>query len=563
MLANKKIKSNTSFILSLIALPFLLSSFVFGVYYIRYEVLFSALISGEMTPGLLVNDLFYLTHVFLINIYAFVISHIPNIPWVYYVQQMAVMFSAFLLLKSISKTVKNSYLFFILIPCFLLVYFSLYLNFQTAFFIALCSVLSIIINQEEKYKILAYALILFAILTRIEAAIIVILLTSVYYFSLLQAGSYLQRFKQTLKIFLVPTLIIFSLIFWFSLDKSNSEMFYKQIEPDVEYNLAENDNIIPIAAMQNKIDSFRYMAIDRNMWGDASTNSASFLRSLIKTNNTEDRLSNAFRDLDRMFKDNIHLLIFVNILFLTLLALYLKRKKIAFTLILYHLFFYSLLLALGVYAKISNEAVFSMHFLLILAYLLLICNEADVKQNKKFKRYLIASTTVFCLFHLVFFVNIISSEKKKQAYISTEYNEIETLLKNKNVYLNKESRLLLYSFKANESFDFSMFKKFILYDSQHISTIEPYRTYLESLCNCDPNNYFEYFSYVLNNGEDNIFIMSESYKDFLTEYLKIVHGLNVYWINIAKKETKSSFFQKHNYVDEPLILYQISKLKSF
>ena len=100
------------------------------------------------------------------------------------------------------------------------------------------------------------------------------------------APGYLIYFGGMLKKGLPPYLVFGSILFlffgYFFLKILNSHDFYYRTEPDVEYEIVDRRNVVPVSAMKTREDSLRYMAVTHYwMLGDVQKSDPEFIRSLL------------------------------------------------------------------------------------------------------------------------------------------------------------------------------------------------------------------------------------------------------------------------------------------
>jgi hypothetical protein len=78
------------------------------------------------------------------------------------------------------------------------------------------------------------------------------------------------------------------------------------------------------------------------------------------------------------------------------------------------------------------------------------------------------------------------------------------------------------------------FKNVYLFNALAFVTVEPYRTYLERKCKCNPNDYKAFFEFACN--VNSIFLLNEKELYFLESYLCTVHKIKVKFVQQNKKE---------------------------
>lgn len=113
------------------------------------------------------------------------------------------------------------------------------------------------------------------LLLRVEAGTAVAVL-------LLPSAAWLLRNtgKQLLQLG-APAALIALLLSYYFFQITTSKEFYFQIEPELEYELKDRANVIPLSAMKTSADSARYEAVAQNwMLGDVRLNTVQYMRSL-------------------------------------------------------------------------------------------------------------------------------------------------------------------------------------------------------------------------------------------------------------------------------------------
>ena len=356
-------------------------------------------------------------------------------------------------------------------------------------------------------------------------------------------------YKQ-LKQFFLPGLACLIFIFAFFYDIQNSEQFYKQIEPELEYELMSRNNIVDGSGMMNEVDSFRYQAVFNGMWGDASTNDADFLRSLVKpnrSNNVTYLFKNALKALEEAMLNCRGVVVFNCVLFLTLLCSFLYVKDPQYKrLILFHLALWILLILKSYKVKMVETALSPILLGISILYLYLL-----FELSSRLTKNSIRLITVFIVGLGIYQLNFITQNRRIFLNEHLEALNIRTFVeerfKGKSIYLNQESSFIFtFSYRPFEYFDLSSFDRVYYFDQQHLTTLEPYRTFLEKECQCDPNNYYEFFSFVKDGADGNIFLMSEDYKKFLSAYLAKVHNLRIEFEPVQSEELDALGFNENN-----------------
>jgi hypothetical protein len=114
------------------------------------------------------------------------------------------------------------------------------------------------------------------VLTRSESATAVLLQFA--FFGLV----YLQNLKRTVLLLVWPTVFLFAVLLTIAYDLKTSKEYYKQVEPEIEAQLCERENIVPLSIMTTARDSAKWMAARTIMWADPKVLTPDYLRSLIR-----------------------------------------------------------------------------------------------------------------------------------------------------------------------------------------------------------------------------------------------------------------------------------------
>jgi hypothetical protein len=543
---------------------FILTISFFGIFFERYEIVFNALASGKLTPGLVYNDFFYLAHVLLIKFYALLLNLHSSFNWLGAIQILYLFISFYIIIsrfKAFNKSKKMTVFFVLIISIFFVEQIILQVYTRTAFLLSFSALLLVFESSDaNKKQIYTYLLSIFlftiAALTRVEVALLTLIIVSSFYLLLIKKELFIGNiFKTSIKLtpFLIPVAFIFT---WTFYEINASNEFYKLIEPDVEYELTGRDNIVPISEMTNLRDTLRYMAIDKVVWGDATTNDANFLRSLIRSKTITEKPSalilKAINSIVFSSKENIVLVISVHVLLLILIVLF-KASRKTFTLLFFHLIFLSIIFVLGFRIKMTETAISNMFFIVFILYLLTLYKNLGL--NSKKGKFFMVILFILSTLQLNDAITKSKNLNHRTSFYQASLENIKVHFKNKNVLLNGESVSIFYAYNPLNYHDFApSLKNIIIYDYQHLSTIEPYRTFLANDCQCDPNHYGEYFSYLKKEKEENVFVMSETFKDFLEDYLKIVHNLEIVFMKFNLDITPSN---TQNFFDNEINAYYI------
>jgi hypothetical protein len=398
-----------------------------------------------------------------------------------------------------------------------------------------------------KTIIVCYIIYTLAYLVRFEAVILsfVVVLFTVVFLNFVQITPIALKRLSWRSVY--PALLILVVSLWFKIDINNSTDFYKQIEPDVEYELMTRDNIVDIGKMNTYRDSLRYEAVYNGIWGDAVTNDAGFLKSLIGNKKSSiisvDVIKKGWFELVEMSKKT-GLIHYVIVLFFILNLIYfaVNEQRRLLGLILYQITFLALLIVVGGYVKMTESALSALYFINFFTLLLLLSSwyhKIELPFLKATIGLILISVSILKLHEL----NEVSLVKKNEVIVNKEkLNFIKQVASGKKLYLSGESlSVFFHSYQPFEKLDITNFKGLYIFNSLAMSTIRPYKDYLDLECNCQSNDYASLFTAIKNEGDEAVILMSEETKGFLEEYMKGVHNMKVEFM-----ADKSIFFNTSN-----------------
>lgn len=156
---------------------------------------------------------------------------------------------------------------------------------RAAFLISFLSILSILSLQlypltvvhSRMLLIVSWLLFLLGICLRAEAAVVVLIM------AIPLIG--LVWYKKTKRVLASVVPVFFVVIaFWgyYLYTISTSTEFYYNIEPEIEYEIMDRKNVVPLAQMLNGADSVRYLAATSWFLGDVEQVTPKFMRGIIQ-----------------------------------------------------------------------------------------------------------------------------------------------------------------------------------------------------------------------------------------------------------------------------------------
>jgi len=525
-----------------------LTYIIFGFYYDRYESLITVLNSGALTPGYAYDSFFILVYFYMSKIYGNLYLYFPSIPWLNIFHYAFLIFSFLTIYFLFQKQINNKWHFNVLIIVFSIFFATFYvIHFLTmvSFIMSFASIIKLINNYEENRSTLInnlpyFILFILASAIRWEPPLITLIIMCLYYLILVNNEDLRLKVLSMFKIFSIPSIILISLIIYVGFRIINGNEFYEKIEPELEYELMSRNNFIPISSMTNKVDSMRYQAVYLGIWGDAETNDAAFLRSLVggEKQNRQYLFENAISQFQISLIESKSIFIFNSILFIFLfITTFILNPVNAFKLLLFHSLLYIFLFILGYRVKIVDTTIIPILFSASCLYLFYL-----FKQRENPPKFVLFSLyLVSTIFQLKFLFNYSKIAEKEYQEVKAIYYNIENNFHDKHILLDRFSeKIVLRGFKPFQKIDVFKNNSYYIFDSQHLSTLEPYRTFLNKSCNCNANNYKDYFTFITNNNEDFVFIINEENPPFFEDYLKTVHGLNTNWEKLDFKNSLNS-----------------------
>ncbi|MBX7182156.1 MAG: hypothetical protein K1X82_08600 [Bacteroidia bacterium] len=493
----------------------------------EYESLFNGLLSGSLTPGMCYDNLYYFGQIGLSTIYANLYPASQTIPWIPLSQLLFLLFALFFFARQIcpdsSLHEKGLWFLLLLLPCLESFHF---LNItRISFTLLSIGYLTLLQLQPSKTsKVIAHLLILIGILIRPEpGGVVLLLVTSAY---LLTNPNTIRLKLLTLTKTLWPSLLLLSSLgLYFTYDFQHSSDFYKQIEPDVEYELMVNNHFVsPPDSSQNPIAYWRYQAIYKGFWGDSKTNNATYLRSLISSENQfqPQYLFNSFYNFSELVKLNLPIILFLHFLFL--LLFYYSNTQEKTKLLLFHLFFLTLIYLLIFRIKMVERLFVPALAFSSLFYLTLLKNKVQ-----SYRTFQLWPTLAFFLFT---FSHLWNLQHKLQKYHSdresaqNSYSQIQNYLKSQDLVVWGESAASLLFKSQKPTSVWKLQHPTILFNSLALCSIEPYQSFLRTELNCDPTDYSSIFTKFAEN-KNTTFIFRSDEVNFLENYLRVVHGMEI------------------------------------
>lgn len=506
------------------------------IFFEEYESYFTTMLSGELTPGTNYNHLYYFGQIGLSYFYAHLYEFITFVPWIplFYELVLSITLAFFMKIYFSNQVKKLQIIFTILIFIILHEHF-LILNITRISFVVITLGTLILLNSKisKKQKIQAQFILIFGILTRPEPAFLSLFLLLTGDFLLNQEYQLKERIQRWLKSFWPSFLIIVALFVYFQNDFKTSKEFYKQIEPDVEYELMVRQNFVPLSKNADSTYSLRYQAINNGFWGDSKLNDNLFLRSLIdkKGNNITRIVDGFFFNIKELIIKNSVIFSFLILLFIFSLRVSYKHSKREFLFV--NLIFLSLLFTTTVVAiqiKMVDRGFVSLLTITCFIFMLYLKNRSKLLTAK----FLSIPILVFSVLQIYAVQQKLDELRNEVRQNKKCLNQIEPIVASSEFIFLGQSSMNVFFLSQTPFGKQTNFKNVYLFNALAFVTVEPYRSYLEKKYNCNPNDYKAFFKFA--SKKDAIFLLNKTESSFLESYLRIVHKIRLKFVRMNQTE---------------------------
>ncbi len=535
-------KTNRCFTTLLVTfICFLFTYFYYDFYYVEYEALFDSFYSGKLTEGMPFRSIYFLGNIGTSHLYSMLYELNPDIEWISWILYSYLFISCFIGLYIVAKLLSDDLSIYIITAVQIIVYFLVFADHNIHFIFTRVSymvtgvsliALLYFFRQPGSIKLHASLFVflnfwfIVGSLTRFESATITFIIMCIF------GIYYLQNVKRLTILFLFPLLFLSSVLFAIGYDLNTTTEYYKQVEPEIEAQFCERNNIIPISEMETARDSAIWKAAKNIVWIDPKVLTPDFMRSLIRE---EELAYTDIRHWVRVYNDMsaiaIHFWHMGAICALLMLAiLIVKRPKSVFELLLFLLFVLSvwMLSAIQTYTVKINDRSFSpLMSIFIFSHLLVILPFVFQNHSLKFKTLLLAMLLLF-IAHLSYLK--IEADQLKEDLSKYRYNlkVITQIASGKCLAVNSSSCDYLFSSnKPFQPFDFSIFKKLYITDGFNMPYLPYYRRYLEKECNCDMSEFPSFWNYLRLHSEQVVVISDTERVNIIKGYLKEVYSYDL------------------------------------
>ena len=332
-------------------------------------------------------------------------------------------------------------------------------------------------------------------------------------------------------------LFLLSLGCYYIYHVANNTNYYYKLEPDVEYEMMDRNNIIPLSEMKNAKDSVKYEAIV-HFWsqGDFTKTTPEFTRSLL--NKPDDLVHRLFffafppntpqEKHEKRYEGFPFLLsdigVFLFCLIIAGLSLFLYGKRTGSFTTFYILASITLILftfSINRYGRIVDPLTGLLCSLGLFSLLL------NFPTGRK------AFSRVFLLFIGLFLAGYTYVRFAETVKLSKKYTFVETRTTHAvDSLMRSSSRKYVYLTPTFSTFEMSPFKPFhefpnkqlIITEFAQYSVHKPFLKRLSEITGCEESDYLCRFQFLKTHEKDLIIISHEERLAFIDKYLRTMYG---------------------------------------
>lgn len=491
------------------------------------EMFFPLFFSGVITQGLPVNIWYFVSHFILAEVYMKLYSSFPGIPWyetvMYFYVSVSLFSILYILFKNNAERGVGVKVFIGLLSLILATEFIFFFQYtRGAFALGIAATLTLLHGNKISKNLRWWAAVLFVfcLLTRHEVGIFVFMFQWLVVL-------FIANKNYSKAVLWFNTVILFLIAGYMAYDRFTTTDFLKQFEPELGYQLLDRGNIVPLGSMKNAVDSAKYIAVT-NLITDKEYTTIPFLRSLVAENAfvgvNKALILRAIGEMTDKLDHSLGLLIIYIGLFIIVLQQKLRQGRVAAAKFLaFNLSFWAILFAVAYFIILQYYNVDVM--LTMMCFILLSIIDFEAAR----------SYPVVILSGLLFVSGTKVLYHKQQEYsnrlsaniaANIEFNE-----EVKKRYAGKiivpgcdQGELVLFCLRPFQLHNFTMFKRFYLFDSD-VVYIEPhYNAYLSKECNCDAGNYTAFMDFMESKKEDVRIISSAERINIIKYYCRVVRG---------------------------------------
>ncbi|MBS1618514.1 MAG: hypothetical protein JST76_08350 [Bacteroidetes bacterium] len=527
------------------AICFLFTYLYYGFYYVEYEGMFDSFYSGRLTDGMPFRSIYFLGNIGLSYIYSALYEWVPAVEWMSWILYAYLFLSCWLalyiLLHLLSEVIPLGFGCIIAGMVYLLVFADHNIHFlftRVSYMIVGVALIAIVYFFRERDSIrrrpllflLLNAWCVIGVLTRVEsatAALLQVLCFAIYY---------ITDVRQLVRCFLFPIVFVGCVLGGIAYDLRTTIEYYKQVEPEIEAQLTDRENAVPLSAMHTHIDSVKWAAVREIMWPDPRVLTPAYMRSLIMPE------QKFFTDI-RQWKRSVSSVaqIISRYWYLCLIAAWMAMglliSKTSFSVsgwlrwAIFTSSFWWLILMQTYTDKINDRSFNPLISIFLLCYIVAL-SPSFIRLRRMV--VILFPVLVLLMIHLSRLSdaaqNLETDWKKYQATVTI----IRGVARDKILAINSAScDYLFLSNKPFHSFDFSAFRKVYVTDGFNIPFLPYYRRYLERECQCDVADFPSFWRFLHDHRAEVIVVSTPSRMKLLTDYLLAVHHYDLSISEIA------------------------------
>jgi hypothetical protein len=298
------------------------------------------------------------------------------------------------------------------------------------------------------------------------------------------------------------------------------------VEPEIEAQFCERNNVLPLSAMKTNRDSIIYITARDIVWSDSKVITPQYLRSLIlkKSNYWLDPIQwhRAWYELLSISYKYWYFVVWQLFLFTLILDKY-HNSRDRLYLIIFSSSFWLLSLFQAYSVKINDRSFAPLFAIFIFCHTLLFLKNCAV--TLRITRITFIFLFVTRLYFLINETQILKQEYNRYYAASTK---IRNFAKGKILALNSSS--CDYLFLSNRPFyvfDYSAFKRIYITDGFNIPFLPYYKPYLEKECGCKMNEFPSFWQYLKSQNSQVIVISTKSRINILQDYIKELYHIDL------------------------------------
>lgn len=526
--------------LSVTLVGFVFTYFYYGFYYVEYEALFDSFYSENLTGGMPFRSIYFLGNIGTSYVYSYLYEKCRAIEWISWILYSYLLVSCFIGLLLIHKMLPQTALLLVralvLMVAYLLVFADHNIHFiftRVSYLVTGVSLLALLyyfrqpgsIRPRLPLFVFLNAWFVLGVLTRSESATGVFL--QLFFLGLV----YVNNYRQLLRVWVFPTAFLFCLLGVIAYDLKTSPYYYKQVEPEIEAQFCERENIVALSTMQSARDSAIWQMAANIVWADPKVLTPARMRSFIQNSDafyTDMRQwKRVGRNINYMI-DRFYALVAISLL-CSILLFYVKRGQSIYQQLAGLLWVVSfwVLIALQTYTvKVNDRSFAPLISIYILGYMWLLLPHLEQLILHRLVKVIVLAIGFFFVVHLFNLKKESNQLRTDFAYYQKNTEAIVQAARNKVLVVNSSS--CDYLFSSNQPFhvfNFNEFKRIYIADGFNIPFLPYYRRYLEKECNCNMDDFPSFWNYLLTKPDEVVIVSTEERMEILKNYMNTVYGM--------------------------------------